>query len=193
MRTSATGPSVRKLTLLESAYEYIQRRGLSDLSLRPLATEVGSSPRVLLFLFGSKHDLIREVLARARTDERRILNQLRRHDRPEPAGIERAAMELWTWLSEPVRRPLLALWAEAYARSVTASPGPTEGFAKDAVEEWLAALAAAQPADVRASVAGATQRTLILAVLRGALLDLLATDDLDRTTSAVHHHLAVFR
>jgi hypothetical protein len=27
-------------------------------------------------------------------------------------------------------------------------------------------------------------------VLRGSLLDLLATDDLDRTTAAVHRHLS---
>jgi hypothetical protein len=33
-------------------------------------------------------------------------------------------------------------------------------------------------------------RTLLLAVLRGCLLDLLATGDVDRTTAAIHRHLA---
>jgi hypothetical protein len=33
------------------------------------------------------------------------------------------------------------------------------------------------------------ERTLLLAVLRGALLDLLATGDIDRVTAAVEYHL----
>jgi hypothetical protein len=55
--------------------------------------------------------------------------------------------------------------------------------------DWLGVLAAAQPAGRRDSPAGRTERSLVLAVLRGALLDLLATGDLDRTTAAVHHQL----
>lgn len=39
------------------------------LSLRPLAAAIESSPRVLLFLFGSKAKLVQELLARAREDE----------------------------------------------------------------------------------------------------------------------------
>jgi hypothetical protein len=34
-------------------------------------------------------------------------------------------------------------------------------------------------------------RTLLLAVLRGALLDLLGTGDIDRTTAAVQRHIRV--
>jgi hypothetical protein len=47
-----------------------------------------------------------------------------------------------------------------------------------------------QPADRRDTVAGLAERTLLLAVLRGALLDLLSTGDVTRTTMAVHRHLA---
>jgi hypothetical protein len=39
------------------------------------------------------------------------------------------------------------------------------------------------------TAAGAAERSLALAVLRASLLDLLATDDLDRITAAVHRHL----
>lgn len=38
-------------------------------------------------------------------------------------------------------------------------------------------------------MAGAAQRTLVLAVLRGALLDLLATGDLRRVDAAVRENL----
>jgi hypothetical protein len=46
-------------------------------------------------------------------------------------------------------------------------------------------LAKAQPTAVRRTKAGLAERTRALALLRGALLDLLATDDLRRTGAAV--------
>jgi len=66
-------PDGRKEELLELAYAYVREHGLAQLSLRPLAAATGSSPRVLLFLFGSKEGLIRALLARARRDELRLL------------------------------------------------------------------------------------------------------------------------
>src|SRR2546421_11622786 len=59
-------PSPRRQELLELAYRHVLDTGLTDMSLRPLATAIGSSPRVLLFLFGSKDNLIRCLLAKAR-------------------------------------------------------------------------------------------------------------------------------
>ncbi|MFD8201807.1 hypothetical protein ACFV2G_19925, partial [Streptomyces sp. NPDC059701] len=48
------------------------------------------------------------------------------------------------------------------------------------VEDWLTLLAGAQPAALRDSEAARLERTLVLAVLRGGLLDLLATGDTAR-------------
>ena len=42
---------------------------------------------------------------------------------------------------------------------------------------------------MRSTRAGAAERTLVLAVLRGAMLDLLATGDARRVTAAVRRHL----
>ena len=68
--------------------------------------------------------------------------------------------------------------------------GPWAGFARATVDDWLGVLATAQPPDQRTTPAGRAQCTLVLAVLRGALLDLLATGDVDRTTAAVRAQLA---
>ncbi len=68
MTIAAAAPSARQAELLELAYRYALEHGLADLSLRPLAAAVGSSPRVLLYLFGSKDGLVRALLARARSD-----------------------------------------------------------------------------------------------------------------------------
>lgn len=189
MTPSEPAPSPRRQELLEAAYAHALRSGLGDLSLRPLAEEIGSSPRVLLYLFGSKDGLIRALLARARTDELAVMRQIS-DSRSEPAGLRPVARELWRWLSDDAHRGLLTLWAESYARSLMDPDGPWAGFARDTVADWLALLAAAQPAGIRDTETALAQRTLVLAVLRGALLDLLATGDTARTTAAVHLHLA---
>jgi hypothetical protein len=67
------------------------------------------------------------------------------------------------------------------------------GFARATVQDWLAVLAASQPPTERNTTAAPAQRTVVLAVLRGALLDLLATGVLERTTAAVHQQLAALR
>jgi AcrR family transcriptional regulator len=162
--------TARREELLEAAYAFVLEHGLADLSLRPLAQAIGSSPRVLLYLFGSKDALVRELLARARRDELALLEGV-------DGDLDAVTGRLWEWLSAPAHRPLLVLWAEAYARSLVEPDGPWSGFARQTVDDWLAVLATAQPPGVRRTRAGEAERTRALALLRGALLDLLATGD----------------
>lgn len=183
-------PSERKIDLLERAYQYVLSHGLAELSLRPLASAIGSSPRVLLYLFGSKDDLVRALLDRARTDELALLDRLHElHDR-HSVGMNVVAERIWNWLAAPEHRPLLALWVEGYGRSLISPGQPWDGFARSTVEDWLTMLAAAQRPDWRDTSQAEQQRTLVLAVLRGALLDLLATGDERRATAAVRAQLA---
>lgn len=164
----AKSGSPRKEELLEAAYSYVQAHGISAMSLRPLATAIGTSPRVLLFLFDSKDQLVRELLARARRDELALLDH-------EHGGDP--AAQLWDWMCRPEHRGLLKLWVDAYARSLIEPDGPWGDFALATVRDWLEILG-------REGWDEATA-TAVLALLRGALLDLLATGDVDRTTRAV--------
>jgi AcrR family transcriptional regulator len=175
----------RKEELLERSYEYVLANGLSELSLRPLAAAVGSSPRVLLYLFGSKEELVRAILRQARADEIARLDEARASD---PAkGFVAGARSAWDWLVDPSHRALLVLWLEVYARSIADPDGPWAGFAQQTVEDWLVLLAEDQ---ARASTKRSLlERTLCLAVLRGALLDLLATGDTERVGASVERYL----
>jgi AcrR family transcriptional regulator len=181
MSDEEVGGSARRHELLEAAYGYVLERGLADLSLRPLATAIGSSPRVLLFLFGSKDGLVRALLARARADELDVLDRVRQAG---SAGGPRAAADaIWAWLAAPEHRGLLTLWLEGYARALVESDGVWEGFAARTVRDWLGLL------DEVSTEADDVDRTLLLAVLRGCLLDLLATGDVARTSAAVDRYL----
>lgn len=193
MSEKATIPSTRKTELLEASYRYVLEHGLAHLSLRPLAAAIGSSPRVLVFLFGSKEGLVRAVLARARTDELTALNHVRTSGDPAVIGLATAVERLWAWLAAAEHRPLLKLWAETYASSLVEPDGVWAGFAAATVHDWLAVLADCQPSQERDSAEGSARRTLALAVLRGALLDLLATADHDRVTAAIEQQLVLLR
>ena len=173
-------PDSRKDQLLELAYAYVRENGIAAVSLRPLAAAIGSSPRVLLFLFGSKDGLLKALLARARADELSLLARTP-HD-----GLPAAGTAVWEWLRDPAHRPLLTLWVEAYARSLVERDGPWATFAAETVADWLDVLARAQPPAERDTPDGLAARTAVLALLRGALLDLLATGDVARTSAAVH-------
>lgn len=186
-------PSARQTELLELAYAYACQHGLSDLSLRPLAAAIGSSTRVLMFLFGTKEELVRAVLARARADQLSLLDQLQGTSANTHEGLENVAERLWEWLSSEDHRMLLRLWVEGYARSLVDPNGAWAGFARASVEDWLTALAAAQPPRERDSATGTARRRAVLALLRGGLLDLLATGELEHTTVAIHTQLDLIR
>jgi AcrR family transcriptional regulator len=182
MSETAPVSSARRDELLDRAYRYVTEHGLAAMSLRPLATEIGSSPRVLLFLFGSKDGLVRALLARARAEEMAYVQRVRLTD---GVDLARIGLQTWRWLTALEHRGLLTLWTESYARSLIEPDGPWAGFAASTVDDWLALLADTQPAGERETAEGEARRTLVLAILRGALLDLLATGDLARTTRAV--------
>lgn len=179
-------PSARQAELLDAAYAYVLEHGIAEVSLRPLAAAIGSSPRVLLYLFGSKDGLVRALLARARADE---LGMLRSSEMTAGDDLASAVRRTWVWLCAPEHRSLLVLWSESYVRSLVDPDGPWAGFAQQTVADWLDVLAAAQPVQDRQSADGLAERTLALAVLRGALLDLLATGDERRASAAVDLYL----
>ncbi|MFD0856368.1 hypothetical protein ACFQ07_29280, partial [Actinomadura adrarensis] len=61
--------------------------------------------------------------------------------------------------------------------------------ARDTAAGWLALLADSQPPALRNTEAALAQRTLALAIVREALLDLLANGDTTRTTTSLRLQL----
>jgi len=179
-------PSARRIELVDAAYGYALEHGLAGASLRPVAEAIGSSTGVLRFLFGSKDGLVRAVLERARQDELEMLGRL-----PADGDLRAVALEVWDWLADPGHAPVLRLWVESYATAVVDPDGPWGDFAQQTVEDWLALLARAQPSGARRTADGAAQRTAVLAVLRGGLLDMLATGQRARVARAVRNGIAV--
>lgn len=174
-------PSSRRAELFDASYAYVLDHGLSGLSLRPLAAAIGSSPRVLLYLFGSKDNLVRELLARARHEHIARMTAALEADGGYDAFSE-VVTRLWKWLSAPEQRAMVRLTYEAFMLSLSREPGPWAGFAAESAQDWLKLLVDAQP-DVPRAMAEA-QATHALATIRGLLMDRLACGDSERVAAA---------
>jgi len=74
---------------------------------------------------------------------------------------------------------------EGYARSLIEPDGPWSGFAAATVADWLGVLGE--------TTTDTELLTLLLAVMRGAMLDLLATGDVERVGGAVRRQLELLR
>src|SRR5690348_16226025 len=58
----------KRRDLLNGVLQYIAVHGLGELSLRPLAAELGTSARMLVYYFGSKEDMLIQALQAYRPD-----------------------------------------------------------------------------------------------------------------------------
>jgi AcrR family transcriptional regulator len=100
----------RRAEWTEAATDYVLERGLIDLSLRPLAAELGTSDRMLLYHFGSKDVLVADVL---RTSNERSTAHLRAM--APSADLHAAVHDLWRVMLIPQVDRCSRLYVEAAA------------------------------------------------------------------------------
>ncbi len=184
---AATG-SVSKERLLDAVIAYVADHGVADVSLRRLATEIGTSHRMLIYHFGSKEGLLVEVIRAVEERQRETLAELDPGPAATPAETRR---RMWQVLSDPALGPSERLFFEVYGQALQRRPH-TAHFLDDVVESWLgpaAALGIAQgvPPDLARA-----QARLEVAVTRGLLLDLLATGDRAGADAAAEQFSALF-
>jgi len=114
--------------LLESAVEQALNRGIVDLSLREIASTVGSSHRMLIYHFGSREGLLVAVVREVERRERQALTAT------DMSVLD--VRRLWDRLADPSLRAQERLFFEIYSHALLGRPG-TEGFLEEALEAWL--------------------------------------------------------
>lgn len=178
---SRTPDEKRRADLLERMVDYVYANGVSQLSLRPLAQAVGCSPRLLLYFFSSKEELVTEVLAAAGMRQRALVNRLQTEHMATPA---QACREIWKAISEPKSEPLFRLFFEVYGLALQ-DRKRYASFLKRVVSDWVQFIAQPMAAAGLNQADAQAYATLILAAFRGFLLDLCATRDRRRVNRAV--------
>jgi AcrR family transcriptional regulator len=168
--------SERRDELIEKIVDYLKQRGLAGLSLRPLAAEIGTSARLLIFHFGSREGLIEAAMGEIR---RRMQHSLSRHQ----AAAEKKSgiiLSFWTWATHPANICYVRLLFEAQVLALQ-DPKRYAHYIENTSDSWLEAIKASL-------VPGKDNRalaTLCMAVIDGLLLEYMGTGDARRTGKAI--------
>jgi AcrR family transcriptional regulator len=163
--------TARRAELAETATDYVLEHGLIGLSLRPLAAEIGTSDRMLLYHFSGKDDLVAAVIGSS-TD--RAVRMLRAA--PRSRTVRRAVLAIWGAVKSPPLDRCYRLYAEAAALGVLGRE-PYVTVVQESNERWVSALVEHLVA------AGAHRRqarraaNLVDATFMGLLLDLSVAPD----------------
>jgi AcrR family transcriptional regulator len=171
----------RPAELLDAIVLYLVKSGVAELSLRPLAKAVGSSPRVLLYYFGSKEKLVVMALARLRERQRSTFRGMREAKNDQPSDACRA---IWKQMSAPQSEVLFKFFFETYALALR-NPRRYADFLGTAVEDWLDFVAAPWVRKGHAAEEARAFATIVIAGFRGFMLDYCATHDRARVNRAV--------
>src|SRR5690242_5730673 len=88
----------RRAHLVDLAVDHVAAHGIGDLTLRRLGAAIGVSHRMLIHYFGSKEQLLVEIVRTSERRQRELLSRLRLEPGLSPADIARL---LWRQLTAP--------------------------------------------------------------------------------------------
>lgn len=167
----------RRDELLAASAGYVLEHGLATLSLRPLGKAIGIAPSALVHHFGTKEQLVTEVLGFIR--DRSLL------DEPGAGagdGLEGYA-QFWRRWDDAAALPLLRLTYEVIGLAIH-SPEKFVDFRAHLIADWLVVVEA--QLRVAGCPAGELEAlaTSLIAHMAGLQLDLLLTGDRERTDAA---------
>jgi len=154
----------RRRALLDAVIDDAGRNGIGGRSLRDLAAAAGTSHRMLIHHFGSREELLLAVVEEVERRQVATLADL-------PADPADAVAATWADVRRPELRPFERLFFECYARGAQGEE-PFTRLLPGAIGGWLDAAV-----DASGGTVDRAQVRLLLAVTRGLLLDLAATDD----------------
>ncbi|HKM84562.1 MAG TPA: TetR/AcrR family transcriptional regulator [Terriglobales bacterium] len=171
-------PRIREW-LRNQAVDYVLSHGVGDLALRPLAKALKTNARMLVYHFGSREGLMREILAGVREREDERIQAWFQAGR-KPRTLSEFLSWLWRWMSAPRTRPAARLLFELYALALR-NPRDYPGVLEAPLAYWQKLT---KKAGLRSEFEAA-EATLLLAATRGLLLDLCATGDRARVGRAM--------
>lgn len=176
-----------RVALLERVVDHFLAGGRTDKSLRTIASEIGSSHRMLIYHFESYGGLLAAVVDEVESRQRAALSTIAL----ENGDLETISRRFWLKNASPELAPLVRLFFSLYAHllengDLERAAALVTAWLDPVVEIFVAHGAPAHRARVLARLG--------LAVTRGLLLDLAATGDRRAVDAAMDGYLkAIFR
>jgi AcrR family transcriptional regulator len=174
--------SSRKPELRDAALAYLLEHGLAAVSLRPMAIQLGTSPRMLMFHFKSKEGLLQEVLGELHSRLQLSFLRLGKSTRDRVPPLKR----FWLWA---IGRRNFAYFRLLYEAQIVAAQNPNEygRYLKKASQDWQALAFQALSESLRSTA----MATLCIAVFDGLMLEMINTGDRTRLTQALDRFIAM--
>lgn len=169
----------RRAALLAACTDELLRRGLPGLTLAQLAEAADTSPRMLLYHFTSRDQLVLEALHEARRRQQTAFEGLLAPRPGIPYGT--VLTTAWDQITAPALRPYLQLFAQLH--DLPPDRTPWAEFRAHSITDWLPTIQAGLRADGHPDADPLA--TALTALLRGLLQDLNTTADHQRTTNAL--------
>jgi AcrR family transcriptional regulator len=171
-------PEIRD-RILDACVDHALAHGLPD-RLEPFVSASGSSTRMLIYHFGTRDALLRETLRRARQRQREFYGELL-SPKPDESYLV-TLRHTWHAMTGPEGRPFLSMFGKLRE---DAEQQLWPGFRREATTDWLQPLE-----DGMRTVGHPELATLVLAVIRGLIMDLEATGDTPRADRAFDDFLS---
>ncbi len=172
-----------KRVLLDRVVAYLADHGLGEMSLRPMAAALETSPNRLVHHFGSKQELLTAALAQAMRVQVEEQNAwLRRDPLITQANLLR---KWWKWLnSSPANLALARLGLEAATLEATQT-GLTGEVRAEQIGVWRTEIEQRLLIEGIPAADAVIEASLLKAMFTGLMVDLMATGDRARLTRAL--------
>ena len=158
--------------LLDRCVAYLQESGFSDASLREIAAGAGTSHRMLIYHFGTREQLLADVVGRIEAAQREALADLVAQE-DDLLEINR---RFWRRLSDPALAPAERLFFEIYSHALYGRSW-TARFRETVVSAWVEPLVELLIRHGYPEQEARQRARLGMAATRGLLMDLLLTGD----------------
>jgi len=174
----------KKQELLEKCLAAAIEVGVLDCSINAIATRIGTSGRMLVYHFGSKQELERQLISLL---EMRLRNQLWTF---QSVSLEKAdsltepLLEIWSHLTSPQMRGLLKLAMELNQRAIQGDL-ETQSFLERETQQWIDSLSNLTNDQ--------TTALSLLHLFQGAILDFLTTGNAQRGQQTIKAFTATMR
>ncbi|AWW75179.1 TetR family transcriptional regulator [Erythrobacter sp. KY5] len=157
-----------KEMLLPPLASHVLQHGLGGASLRPLAKAAGTSDRMLIYHFGNKEALVRELLSYVAGVYANALEMAlaAQHGEGRPQSRQQCFARILAQGRQPGMQSFMVLWWEIVAGSARGLPGYAEA-AEAMITDQLAWLEGQMPEDDPDPAGGARY---LLTLLEGTLM-----------------------
>jgi AcrR family transcriptional regulator len=161
----------KKQELLEQCLAAVIEAGVLDCSINAIAKKIGTSARMLVYHFGSKQELERQLISLLEMRLREKLWALQGVSLEEANCLTATLLEMWSHLTSPEMHGLLKLAMELNQRAIQGD-SETQRFLEYESQQWVDSLSNLTH-DKATALA-------LFHLFQGAILDFLTTGNAQR-------------